>query len=71
MPRRAIGDRPLTPAERQAHQREKHQQAIRAAQQALARAYQWIGTNVAPRSQPVDLLNEISDAMGALAKRGA
>lgn len=24
MPRRALGDRPLTPAERQAHQRAKH-----------------------------------------------
>lgn len=24
MPRKAIGDRPLTPAERQAHQRAKH-----------------------------------------------
>lgn len=37
MPRKAIGPRPLTPAERQAHQREKHKQQQEAMKQELAR----------------------------------
>ena len=35
MPRKALGDRPMTPAERQARQRAKHEERARLAEEAV------------------------------------